>query len=397
MDEFPQSKKLSSSELQRYARQMSLPNIGAAGQEKLSKASVLCIGAGGLGCPALSALAAAGVGIIGIVDEDRVELSNLHRQLLYSEEDIGELKAEVAARRLSQINSHVEVKIYPERFVAANALEIAEGYDVILDGSDNFPTRYLSSDVAVWLGIPNVYGSVYRYEGQCSLFDSAGGGPCYRCLFPEPPKAVEVPDCATGGVLSVLPSIIGGMQALEAIKYIVSKGESRDASLTNLTGRLLHYDGLSQSARSLQVKVDPHCAVCSPAATIFEPVDYEAFCGGGGSGESSEVAAVPQVTVADLEQKLKKQKSEQPVLLDVREDFERAVCSIDESYHIPLGELEKSWKDLVAEIEQREGGELWVICKSGVRSQVAAEFLLEQGLAHVANVAGGMDAWLGKD
>ncbi|MDQ3199789.1 MAG: molybdopterin-synthase adenylyltransferase MoeB [Verrucomicrobiota bacterium] len=365
---------LSPEESRRYSRHIMLPEIGVAGQEKLKAARVLCLGAGGLGSPAALYLAAAGVGTIGLVDHDEVALSNLHRQLLHGTKDVGRPKTESARARLADINPHVEVRLHPCRFESGNAEEILRDYDLIVDGTDNFATRYLSNDVAVFAGKPNVYGSIFRFDGQTTVFAPHLGGPCYRCLFPEPPPPGEVPSCAEAGVLGVLPGIVGTMQATEALKLILGIGES-------LIGRMIHFDALKMKFREFNLRREPECPVCGDHPTITAPIDYEQFC----QGVPDLTAAVPQASVRDLEARM---KSGQPMtLLDVREPFEFELARIEGANLIPLGELPGRWREL----DRKK--EIFVLCHSGVRSERAAEFLRSAGFPKVANVAGGIDAW----
>jgi adenylyltransferase/sulfurtransferase len=365
---------LSDEERRRYSRHIMLPEIGVTGQEKLKAARVLCLGAGGLGSPAALYLAAAGVGTIGIVDDDKVALSNLHRQLLHGTKDIGRPKTESARERLAEVNPKVEVRLHPCRFGSANAEEILRDYDLIVDGTDNFATRYLSNDVAVFAGKPNVYGSIFRFDGQATVFAPHLGGPCYRCLFPEPPPPGEVPSCAEAGVLGVLPGIVGTVQATEAIKLILGIGES-------LIGRLLHFDALKMKFREFNLRRDRECPVCGEHPTITAPIDYEMFC----QGAPDLTAAVPQIPVRELQARM---KAGRPfILLDVRETFEFEMARIAGAKLIPLGELPARYTEL------DRAQEIFVFCHSGVRSERAAEFLRSAGFAKVSNVAGGIDAW----
>ena len=365
---------LSDEERRRYSRHIMLPEIGLAGQERLKAARVLCLGAGGLGSPAALYLAAAGVGTIGLVDDDRVALSNLHRQLLHGTKDVGRPKTESASERLRDVNPEIEVRLHACRFESGNAEEILRDYDLIVDGTDNFATRYLSNDVAVFARKPNVYGSIFRFDGQTTVFAPHLGGPCYRCLFPEPPPPGEVPSCAEAGVLGVLPGIVGTMQATEALKLILGIGEP-------LIGRLVHFDALKMKFREFNLKRDPDCPVCGEQPTITEPIDYEMFC----QGAPDLTQAVPQIQVRELEERM---RSGRPfVLLDVREPFEFEMARIEGANLIPLGELPARWRELDREKE------IFVFCHSGVRSERAAEFLRSTGFPRVANVAGGIDAW----
>src|SRR5450432_3128899 len=279
---------LSAEERLRYSRHLILPEIGVAGQQRLKAARVLCLGAGGLGSPAALYLAAAGVGTIGLVDFDRVALSNLHRQLLHGTKDVGRPKTESARDRLAEVNPHVQVRLHACRFESGNAEEILRDYDLIVDGTDNFATRYLSNDVAVFAGKPNVYGSIFRFDGQTTVFAPHLGGPCYRCLFPEPPEPGAVPSCAEAGVLGVLPGIVGMIQAIEAIKLILQKGDS-------LVGRLLSFDALQMKFRDFKIRRDPSCPVCGDHPTIFEPIDYEGFC------NAATATGIPSISVVELQ------------------------------------------------------------------------------------------------
>ena len=351
-----------------------LPEIGVAGQEKLKAARVLCLGAGGLGSPAALYLAAAGVGTIGLVDDDRVALSNLHRQLLHGTKDVGRPKTESARDRLAEVNPEVTVRLHACRFESGNAEEILRDYDLIVDGTDNFATRYLSNDVAVFAGKPNVYGSIFRFDGQTTVFAPHLGGPCYRCLFPEPPPPGEVPSCAEAGVLGVLPGIVGTLQATEAIKLILGVGDS-------LIGRLLQFDALKMKFREFNLRRDPACPVCGEQPTITAPIDYEMFC----QGAPDLTTATAQIHVRELRERMR--SGEPYILLDVREPFEFEMARIDGANLIPLGELPARWQELDREKE------IFVYCHSGVRSDRAAEFLRSAGFGKVANVAGGIDAW----
>ena len=365
---------LGEEERRRYSRHIMLPEIGVAGQERLKAARVLCLGAGGLGSPAALYLAAAGVGTIGLVDDDRVALSNLHRQLLHGTNDVGRPKTESARDCLGDVNPHVEVRLHACRFESGNAEEILRDYDLIVDGTDNFATRYLSNDVAVFAGKPNVYGSIFRFDGQTTVFAPHLGGPCYRCLFPEPPPPGEVPSCAEAGVLGVLPGIVGTVQATEALKLILGIGEP-------LIGRMVHYDALKMKFREFNLRRDPDCPVCGARPTITAPVDYDSFC----RGAPDVTMAIPQIQVRELEQRIASGQSF--ILLDVREPFEFEMARIEGANLIPLGQLPARLDEL------DRAQEIFVFCHSGVRSGQAAEFLRAAGFAKVANVAGGIDAW----
>jgi sulfur-carrier protein adenylyltransferase/sulfurtransferase len=368
------SAELNDDERRRYSRHVMLPEIGLAGQKRLKAARVLCLGAGGLGSPAALYLAAAGVGSIGLVDDDRVALSNLHRQLLHGTKDVGRPKTESACDRLRDVNPQVEVQLHACRFESANAEAILCDYDLIVDGTDNFATRYLSNDVAVFARKPNVYGSIFRFDGQMTVLAPHLGGPCYRCLFPEPPPPGAVPSCAEAGVLGVLPGIVGTMQAAEALKLILGIGEP-------LIGRLVHFDALKMKFREFNLKRDPDCPVCGERPTITEPIDYETFC----HGAPDLTGAVPEIAVGELERRMKSGGAF--ILLDVREPFEFEMARIEGANLIPLGELPARWQELDREKE------IFVFCHSGVRSAQAAEFLRSAGFPKVTNVAGGIDAW----
>ncbi|HRJ11023.1 MAG TPA: molybdopterin-synthase adenylyltransferase MoeB [Prosthecobacter sp.] len=363
---------LTQAELQRYARHLAIPGFGREAQEKLKAASVLCIGAGGLGSPVALYLAAAGIGRLGLVDPDIVDLSNLQRQILYGGADVGRPKLDAARERLLQTNPHVEVVPHPEHFTAANARQIAAGYDIILDGTDNFPTRYLSNDVAVWQRKPNIYGSILRFEGQVSVFAPHLGGPCYRCMAPAPPKPGLVPTCAEGGVLGVLPGLIGTMQALEVIKLVTGIGAP-------LIGRLLHVDTLAPRYRTFTLPRDPDCPVCGAHPTITEPIDYTGFCG------MTPTPDVPTLTVHELHQM--RQRGDSHFLLDVREPDEHATARISGSTLIPLGQV----TDRAAEIPRDT--RVLVHCKLGGRSARAVAALRDLGFDNVWNIAGGITAW----
>jgi sulfur-carrier protein adenylyltransferase/sulfurtransferase len=364
--------ELDKNELIRYNRHIILPEVGLEGQKKLKNSAVLCIGAGGLGSPLALYLAAAGVGRIGIVDFDVVDASNLQRQIIHDTPSIGTPKLQSAKKRLMALNPHVCVETYEERLTSANAVELFKKYDVIADGTDNFPTRYLVNDACVLTGKPNAYGSIFRFEGQLSVF-GAKDGPCYRCLYPEPPPPGLVPSCAEGGVLGVLPGVIGTMQAIETIKLILGIGRP-------LVGRLMLYDALEQSWRTLKVKKNPACPVCGDNPTIKAPIDYEAFCG----LKEKPANMIPEITVEELKAKL--DKKEKFVLLDVREPHEYEIAKIPGSKLIPLGELDKR----VGELDK--SAKLVVHCKMGGRSARAVSFLRAQGY-DATNVAGGIHDW----
>ncbi len=364
---------LSHEEILRYSRHLLLPEVGVEGQRKLKGARVLTIGAGGLGSPIALYLTAAGVGTIGIVEFDVVDLTNLQRQVLHGTSQVGRPKLDSAAARLQDLNPHVRVERHPVQLSSANALEILGAYDVVIDGSDNFPTRYLVNDAAVLLGKPLVYGSIFRFEGQVSVFD-ATRGPCYRCLYSEPPPPGLVPSCAEGGVLGVLPGIIGSMQALEAIKLILGVGEP-------LIGRLLLFDALRLRFRELQLRKDPDCPLCGARPSITALIDYEAFCGIG-------AAAAPtgaEISAAELHAALDAQR--RVAILDVREPHEFEIVHLPGSTLIPLRELPGRLTQLDARAE------LVVLCHHGMRSLQAVELLRAAGFPHARSLAGGIDAW----
>jgi len=322
-------------------------------------------------------LAAAGVGRLGLIDFDTVDLSNLQRQILYGTGDVGQSKVKTAAARLNEINPHVVVETHEKRLAADNALDLVADYDVVVDGTDNFPTRYLVNDVCVLTGKPNVHGSIFRFEGQVSLFH-AGHGPCYRCLFPEPPDPGSVPNCAEGGVLGVLPGIVGTLQATETIKCILGRGES-------LAGRLLLFDALEMRFRELTLTRDPQCAVCGDTPSILAPIEYEAFC----RSEPSSAADPAQIDCATLRRLLGEKAP--PLLLDVRMPEEWRICRLDGATLIPLHELEQR----IAELERER--EIVVYCHTGVRSAMATHLLRRHGFEHVHNLTGGIEAWAGTE
>ena len=363
-------------QLERYKRHLLLEEIGPNGQRALLDARVLLIGAGGLGSPAALYLAAAGVGTLGLVDFDTVDASNLQRQVLYATADVGRPKLDAAERRLGSLNPDVRVVCHDTKLVAANASDIVSRYDVVLDGTDTFPSRYLTSDVCTWLGRPLVYGSVMRFEGQVSVFD-ARHGPCYRCLFPEPPPPELAPNCAEAGVLGVLPGVIGLLQATEVVKLVLGRGEP-------LIGRLLVYDALAMQFREFRVPKDPDCPVCGTQPSIVEPIDYEAFCS---ARSSAAPSAVSELEPAELRTRL--DAGESLLLLDVREPFEAEIAHIEGARLIPLGRLEGSLAELAAWRERP----VVVHCKTGGRSRRACELLTARGFSHVQNLRGGIDAW----
>jgi len=363
--------ELSLEEMQRYARHLSIPDVGPEGQKKLKAARVLCIGAGGLGSPIAMYLAAAGIGEIGIVDFDVVDFSNLQRQLLHDTEDVGKKKGDSAMERLSAINPEVKVNFHDARLNEKNAAEIAEPYDLIIDGTDNFETRYLSNDLAVLTGKPNVYGSIFRFEGQVSVFAPHLGGPCYRCLFPTPPEPGQVPSCAEGGVLGVLPGIVGCLQTNEAIKLILGIGEP-------LIGRLIHFDALAFRFREIKLRRDSKCAICGESPSITELKEIEYTCEMPGK-------TLREIDVHQLESRMEKDSNF--VILDVRELHEVDICRLPDSVVIPLGEL----PDRLDELDR--DAETIIYCKVGGRSAKALAILNEAGFTDVCHVIGGINAW----
>ncbi len=367
---------LSHEEIQRYSRHLLLPEVGLEGQKKLKAASVLIIGAGGLGSPIAMYLAAAGIGCIGLVDMDIVEASNLQRQIIHGTDNVGELKIESAKRSIARINPFVNVKIYNEKFTADNAMDIARDYDIIIDGTDNFPTRYLVNDVCVLLGKPTVYGSIFRFEGQASVF-SAKHGPCYRCLYPEPPPEGLVPNCAEGGVIGVLPGMIGTIQANEAIKIILGEGMP-------LYNRLLVLDALDMRFRELSIQKNPHCQICGTNPTITQLIDYQHFCGISPKSETPDIAPEQLITATQLAEKLSGTRIQ---LIDVRSAEEHAICAIPDSLLIPLAELPFRLHEINREAE------IIIYCKSGVRGTKAVSLLNDEGFPQVKNLMGGIKAW----
>jgi adenylyltransferase/sulfurtransferase len=370
---------LSNAEIQRYSRHLILPEVGIDGQRRLKAGRVLCVGAGGLGSPAALYLAAAGVGTIGVVDFDNVDESNLQRQILHGTPDVGRSKLKSAQERLNALNPEVRVETYETRLTSANAFDLFRDYDVILDGTDNFATRYLVNDACVLLRKPNAYGSIFRFEGQASVFATVGG-PCYRCLYPEPPPPGLVPSCAEGGVLGVLPGVVGTIQATEAIKLILGAG-------TTLVGRLLLYDAWTMRFRELKLRRDASCPVCGDHPTIKQLIDYEEFCGVRPSPATAG-PSVPETTVDELKARV---DAETPVyLLDVREPHEFQISRIAGSTLIPLGQLAGRLGEVS---EGAAGREIIVHCKSGVRSAKAVALLKEHGI-DARNLKGGILAWI---
>ena len=358
-------------ELVRYARQFTLPELGAAGQARLKRGKVLVVGAGGLGSPALLYLAAAGIGTIGIVDFDAVERSNLHRQVVHGEGALGEAKTASAAARLRDLNPDIDVQVHDVKLTSANALELIGAYDVIVDGSDNFPTRYLVNDACVLAGRPLVYGAIFRFEGQATVF-AMPEGPCYRCLYPEPPPPGLVPTCAEAGVLGVLPGVLGSIQALEAIKLVAGIGET-------LEGRLLLFDALRVRFRELAIRRDPGCPLCGEQPSVRQLVDYEAFCGLGQSHGGDEVSAPELAKLLE--------GAAPPLVLDVREPHEWEIAALEGSTRIPLGTLPLR----LGELDPRRP--VVTVCHRGIRSMRALELLRAAGFSDVRSLKGGVDAW----
>lgn len=370
--------KLTNEEIKRYSRHLIMPEVGMKGQKKLKEGSVLMIGAGGLGAPLGLYLAAAGVGRMGIVDFDTVDFSNLQRQVIYSTEDVGKSKADTSKEKLLKMNPHIDITTYNTPFTSANAMEIAKDYDIIIDGTDNFPTRYLVNDLSVLTGKKNVFGSVFRFDGQVTVFGDPDG-PCYRCLYPDPPPAGMVPSCAEGGVLGILPGIIGILQATEAIKLITGEGNP-------LVGRLLTFDALAMKFRELKVKKDPDCPVCSSKRTIHELIDYEHFCGVSIHGVTpGNFDKTMEVSPETLKQEIDSGKK--LFLLDVRTPEEAEICLIDQSHVMPLAKL----AEFLNQIPMDE--EIVTICKVGSRSMDAVRLLHGWGYKKVRSLQGGLERW----
>ena len=375
----PRKDTLTMEEIKRYSRHLILPEVGMKGQIKLRNSSVLVVGTGGLGAPLAQYLAAAGVGRLGLVDFDVVELSNLQRQVIYGTQDLGKPKLEAARRRIESINPGVEVRTHEGQLTSENAMDILRDYDVIVDGTDNFPTRYLVNDASVLLGKPNVYGSIFRWEGQVSVF-WADKGPCYRCLYAQPPPPGLVPSCAEGGVLGVLPGIIGTVQATEVLKLLLGNGDP-------LIGRLLVFDAMKMKFRELKLRKDPNCPMCGPNATITELIDYNAFCG---IGPEREPALESQYVISPEELKARLDRREDVVLVDVREPMEWELNRLEGSKLIPLAALPQHVNELST------ADEIVLYCKMGNRSAYAVNFLRELGFRKVKNLDGGIDAWVAR-
>jgi molybdopterin/thiamine biosynthesis adenylyltransferase/rhodanese-related sulfurtransferase len=367
---------LSKQEILRYSRHLIMPEVGMDGQLKLKKAKVLLIGAGGLGAPLGLYLAAAGVGKLGLVDFDVVDFTNLQRQVTFSSTDVGRPKLAAAKERLSGLNPEIQIDTYETKLTSQNALDILREYDIVVDGTDNFPTRYLVNDACVLLGKPNVYGSIFRFEGQATIF-SYPGGPCYRCLYPEPPPPGLVPSCAEGGVLGVLPGIVGAIQAMETIKLILGSGD-------HLVGRLLVFDALAMRFRELKLRKNPECPACGEHRTITELIDYEEFCGIRGEEAPAPQVQVPEIAPRELKARL--DRGDNVFILDVREPHEYQICNLS-GYLIPLGDLARRAHELDS------SREIVAHCRSGKRSAEAVEFLRKAGFRKVWNLKGGILAW----
>ena len=370
--------ELTNEEIRRYSRHLILPEVGLAGQRKIRNTSVLCIGAGGLGSPIAMYLAAAGIGRLGIVDFDTVDYSNLQRQILHSDADVGTSKADSAKVAIQALNPNVQVDLHKTRITADNAFDLIRPYDIVVDGTDNFPTRYLTNDACVLLKKPNVYGSIFRFEGQASVFAPHLGGPCYRCLYPEPPPPGMVPSCAEGGVLGVLPGIIGCIQATEILKLALGKGST-------LIGRLMLFNALDMKFRELKLRKDPKCPVCGPNPTVTELIDYEMFCGI--QPEPVNPGSNPdEVSLLEMKKAL-----ETPSLgikvIDVREADEQQIARIAGVPLVPLSTLPQRFTDLDPNVQY------YIHCKSGVRSMKALRFLRDQGFKYVKSVKGGINGW----
>ncbi|HXX14601.1 MAG TPA: molybdopterin-synthase adenylyltransferase MoeB [Candidatus Eremiobacteraceae bacterium] len=376
LSEHPAATSLTNEEILRYSRHLIMPEVGMEGQLKLKAARVLLIGSGGLGAPLGLYLTAAGVGHLGLVDFDVVDFTNLQRQVTFLTSDVGQPKTEAARRRLSNLNPDVQITTYETKLTSANALDLFKDYDIVVDGTDNFPTRYLVNDACILLGKPNVYGSIFRFEGQVTVFGMPDG-PCYRCLYPEPPPPGLVPSCAEGGVLGVLPGIIGSLQALETIKLIIGRGES-------LAGRLVLFDALALKFRELRLRKNSHCPMCSSHRTIHQLIDYNEFCGIRGEEEAESNLEVPEITARELKERL--DRGEDVFILDVREPHEYQICNL-KGHLIPLGELPKR----VHELDSAR--EIVAHCKSGKRSAQAVDFLRQAGFRKIYNLRGGILSW----
>src|SRR5271169_5801467 len=372
----PPAAALSNDEILRYSRHLIIPEVGMEGQLKLKNAKVLLIGTGGLGAPLGLYLAAAGVGKLGLVDFDVVDFTNLQRQVTFGTSDVGKPKSEAARARLSNLNPAIQIESFETQLTSANALELFKDFDIIVDGTDNFPTRYLVNDACILLGKPNVYGSIFRFEGQATVFGMPDG-PCYRCLYPEPPPPGLVPSCAEGGVLGVLPGIVGSIQAMETIKLILGRGES-------LVGRLLLFDALAMKFRELKLRKNPNCPMCGPNRTIHQLIDYYEFCGVRGEEAPESNVQVPEITPRELKTRL--DRGDDLFILDVREPHEFQICNLN-GHLIPLGELPRR----VHELDSSQ--EIVAHCRSGKRSAEAVDFLRKAGFRKILNLKGGILAW----
>jgi adenylyltransferase/sulfurtransferase len=375
-DQLPQ---LDKDEMLRYSRHIIMPEVGVEGQRKLKAAKVLCIGAGGLGAPLAMYLAAAGVGTIGIVEFDVVDVTNLQRQIIHGQEDVGRPKMESARETLKSINPHCNVIGFEEALSSENALDILKDFDIVIDGTDNFPTRYLVNDACVLLGKPNVYGSIFRFEGQASVF-WAEKGPCYRCLYPEPPPPGMVPSCAEGGVLGILPGNIGVIQATETVKLILGIGEP-------LIGRLMLYNALRMQYRELKLRKDPNCPICGPNPTITELIDYQEFCGipQAAAAEAAKQNDGLEITVKELKERF--DRGERPLVIDVREPYEAEIAVMPHTKLIPMNEVQNHLDELPRDEE------IILHCRSGKRSMSVLEYLQSQGYTKLKNLKGGILAW----
>jgi len=369
----------SNDEIARYSRHLIMPEVTLDGQKRIKAASILCIGAGGLGSPIALYLAAAGIGRLGLVDFDVVDFSNLQRQILHGTDDVGRKKLNSAKDRIKAVNPNVQVDLHDCLFRSENAMQIVRDYDIVVDGTDNFPTRYLSNDVCVLAKKPNVYGSIFRFDGQCTVFAPHLGGPCYRCMFPEPPPPGMVPSCAEGGVLGVLPGIIGVLQAIEAIKLIIGIGDS-------LIGRLINFDALKLRFREFKIRKDPNCPICGDNPTIHQLIDYDQFCGiPQADAQAAKEMDVPTITAGELKAKL--DRKDRFVLVDVREPYEYEICNIPGAKLIPLGELPARLSELDS------ADDIVLHCKVGGRSAKALRILQEAGFRKLNNLKGGITAW----
>jgi sulfur-carrier protein adenylyltransferase/sulfurtransferase len=369
----------SNDEIARYSRHLIMPEVTLEGQKRIKAASILCIGTGGLGSPIALYLAAAGIGRLGLVDFDVVDFSNLQRQVLHGTDDVGRKKLNSAKDRIKAVNPNVKTDLHDCVFRSENAMQLVQDYDIVIDGTDNFPTRYLSNDVCVLARKPNIYGSIFRFDGQCTVFAPHLGGPCYRCMFPEPPPPGMVPSCAEGGVLGVLPGIIGVLQAIEAIKLIIGLGDP-------LIGRLVSFDALKLRFREFKIRKDPKCPICGDHPTIHELIDYDQFCGvPQADAEAEKEMDVPTITAVELRKKL--DRNEKFVLVDVREPYEYDICNIPGSKLIPLGELPARLSELDS------ADDIVLHCKVGGRSAKALKILQEAGFRKLNNLRGGIAAW----